>query len=186
MHSPSKTIVMVKSNSVCPYLTSWMWSGKDYPVMLLVVKEDLTWNFLSQRLNFQCWVATHFPAHSPPLSDLPSTSFSLSLSIQQPIYHSLSAKDLLFIAKTEVLHREVAPVFVTNPPPYNHVPGAGFAIHVSNPTGYSGKIPGSHPWFFSFSHHPHSSRKFRSVNTHDSTFRILFDIRKCPPSTLCT
>lgn len=71
--------------------------------------------------------------------------FSLSLSIQQPIYHSLSAKDLLFIAKTEVLHREVAPVFVTNPPPYNHAPGAGFAIHVSNPTGYSGKTPGSRP-----------------------------------------
>ena len=42
------------------------------------------------------------------------------------------------------------------------------------------------PWFFSPSHRPHSSRKFRSVNTHDSTLRIRFDIQQFPPSTPCT
>lgn len=145
----------------------------------------LTLNFLSQMLSEISGLAGNVSTsqssiYSPPLPNIHSTHFLLPLSVQRPLYHSHSQlRNLLLFTEEieiEVIYREVSYVFITNLPPCNHTLRAGFTFHAYNPTSNSGQNPGSHPWFLSFFHHPHSSRRFRSVNTHNSTFKIYFYI----------
>lgn len=110
------------------------------------------------------------PALSPLGSDAPSTS--------------LSAEDLVCIEKMEVIYREVAQTFITKLSPCNYRLRASFVIHASNPTRNSGQNSRSF-MLSSSAYSPHSFQRFRSVNRHDSTFKLYADIHPSPPSALC-
>lgn len=164
---------MVKSNSVCPYLTSWMWSEKDYPTMMLVVKDSLTWNFLSQRLNFQCWVATftHLPAHSPPLLDLPFI-FPLSSSVQQPIHYFLSRWSSYFFSLQKQKYFIELLMFLLQIHPLIIVHQELVLLSMFPIQLVTVQNPGSHPWFFSSSSPTFIQKIHISSLLMDSTFRI--------------
>lgn len=65
------------------------------------------------------------PALSPLGSEAPNTT--------------LSAEDLVFTEKMEVMYREVAHTFITKLSPCNYMLRTGFVIHASNPTSNSGQ-----------------------------------------------
>lgn len=78
--------------TMCPYLTSWIWSGKDYLMMLLVVgRLSYLKLFVTNISEFSVLSrnASTSPSstHSPPLSNVHSTPFPPSLRVQQPIHH---------------------------------------------------------------------------------------------------
>lgn len=84
----------------------------------------------------------------------------------------------------EVIYREVAQTFITKLSPCNYRLRGGFVIHASNPTSNSGQNSRSF-MLSSSAYSPHSFQRFRSVNRHDSTFKIYADVHPSPPSARC-